>query len=270
MTIQELESKAKQIRRDAIWMLGQAGSGHPGGALSATDMMVALYYAKMRIYEDPHQEERDRFVLSKGHANATYYAILADKGYFPKEELGNLRRLHSMLQGHPDCNKCPGVDCSTGSLGQGLSVAVGMALGFKMQHCDNHVYVITGDGELQEGICWEAFMASAHYHLDNLTVLVDNNELQIDGTVDEVMSLGSLRAKLESFGFAVLEVDGHDYKQLLSALDQQEIGKPMCVICHTTKGKGVSFMENQLEWHGKAPAGEQLSQALEELGGIPV
>lgn len=267
MTVMELSKKARQIRRDAIWMIGQAGSGHPGGSLSATDIMVALYYSKMKLSENPEDESRDRFVLSKGHANPPYYAILADKGYFPKEELGKLRRLHSILQGHPDCNKCPGVDCSSGSLGQGLSVATGMALGFHLAGRSNHVYVLTGDGELQEGVCWEALMSAAHYHLDNLTVLVDRNRLQIDGPVDEVMSLGDLPAKFSAFGFAVQVVNGHDFEELLAALDRKEAGKPMCIICNTIKGKGVSYMENQLDWHGKAPTGEQLAQALKELGG---
>lgn len=267
MTVKELSAKAEQIRRDAIWMIGQAGSGHPGGSLSATDIMVALYYEKMNLSADPKDESRDRFVLSKGHANPPYYAILADKGYFPKEELGRLRRLHSMLQGHPDCNKCPGVDCSTGSLGQGLSVSVGMALGFRLAGRDNRVYVLTGDGELQEGLCWEALMAAAHYKLDNLTVLVDHNGLQLDGTVDEVMSLGDLSAKLAAFGCAVQTVDGHNYDELLSAMEHHEAGKPLCIICNTIKGKGVSYMEDQLDWHGKAPSGEQLAQALKELGG---
>ena len=263
----DLEQKARQIRCDALRMINRAGSGHPGGALSATDIMVALYYGKMKLSDDPHDEDRDRFVLSKGHANPSYYAILADKGYFPREELGSLRRLHSILQGHPDCNKCPGVDCSTGSLGQGVSVATGMALGFKLGKRPNHVYVLTGDGELQEGLCWEAFMAAAHYKLDDLTVLVDQNGLQLDGTTDQVMSLGDLEAKFAAFGFAVQTVDGHDYGQLLEALDRVTPGKPQCIICKTVKGKGVSFMEGQVGWHGKAPSDEQLAQALEELGG---
>lgn len=267
MTTEALRDKARQIRRDALSMITRAGSGHPGGTLSATDMMVALYYAKMKLSDDPQDEKRDRFVLSKGHANPAYYAILADKGYVPQEEKDRLRRLHSMFQGHPDCRKCPGVDCSTGSLGQGLSVAVGMALGFRMAGRSNHVYVITGDGELQEGLCWEAFMAAAHYKLDNLTVLVDCNGLQLDGPVDRVMSLGSLEDKLAAFGFAVRTVDGHDFNSLLPALDEKEEGRPMCLVCRTVKGKGVSFMENQMDWHGKAPNAEQLAQALRELGG---
>lgn len=267
MTVEQLQEKARQIRCDTLRMTNRAGSGHPGGSLSATDIMVALYYSRMKLSDDPQDESRDRFVLSKGHANPPYYAILADKGYLPREELDRLRRLHSPLQGHPDCNKCPGVDCSTGSLGQGLSVAGGMALGFKLAERPNHVFVLTGDGELDEGLCWEAFMSAAHYKLDNLTVLVDCNTLQLDGRTDEVMSLGDLAAKLTAFGFAVQTVDGHDFEQLLPALDRTEPGKPMCIICKTIKGKGVSFMEDEADWHGKAPNAEQLAQALKELGG---
>ncbi len=265
MTNAELRDKAQKIRRDAIYMMGKAGSGHPGGALSAADILVELYYERMKTSADPNDETRDRFVLSKGHGNPTYYAILRDKGY-TTESLDRLRRLGSQFQGHPDCNKCPGVDVSTGSLGQGLSVAVGMALGFQLAKRPNHVYVLTGDGELQEGITWEAFMAAAHYKLDRLTVLVDRNRLQIDGPVSEVMSLGDLHAKLAAFGFAVEEADGHDFDDLRRALDGGQAGKPLCVICNTVKGKGVSFMEGKLEWHGKAPSGDQLAQALEELG----
>ncbi len=262
-----LEEKARQIRCDTLRMIQTAGSGHPGGSLSAVDILVALYYSKMQLYPDPQDENRDRFVLSKGHANPPYYAILADKHYFPREELLHLRRLHSILQGHPDSKRCPGVDCSTGSLGQGLSIAVGMALGFKLNKKSCHVYVLTGDGELQEGICWEALLAAAKYKLDNLTVLVDWNGLQLDGPTEEIMSLGNLAAKMSAFGLDVQTVDGHDYDQLLAALDRTTAGQAQCILCRTIKGKGVSFMENQVEWHGKAPTEEQLSQALAELGG---
>lgn len=267
MTIAELTSKAQEIRRECLRMICRAGSGHPGGSLSAVDILVALYYSKMKLSDDPNDEGRDRFVLSKGHANPPYYAILADKGYVPREELDTLRRLHSPFQGHPDCNKCPGVDCSTGSLGQGVSVAAGMALGFQMKRRDNHVYVLAGDGEIQEGICWEAFLAAAHYKLDNLTVIVDNNHLQLDGPVDEIMGMGDLAAKFAAFGFAVQRVNGHDFDALLAALDRREEGRPMCILCDTVKGKGVSFMEGNVEWHGKAPNAQQLEQALRELGG---
>ena len=267
MTTAELTAKARQIRRDCLGMMHRAGSGHPGGSLSAADILVALYYGKMKLSSDPNDESRDRFILSKGHANPPYYAILADKGYIPKAELENLRRLHSPLQGHPDCNKCPGVDCSTGSLGQGVSVATGMALGFKLAGRDNHVYVLAGDGEIQEGICWEAFLSAAHYKLDNLTVIVDNNHLQLDGSVDEIMSMGDIAAKFAAFGFAVQKVSGHDFDALLTALDRREPGRPMCLLCDTVKGKGVSFMENNIDWHGKAPNADELAQALRELGG---
>jgi len=267
MDKKQLQEKARQIRLDAVEMIAKAGSGHPGGSLSATDIMVALYYSKMALYEDPADERRDRFVLSKGHSNPPLYAILADKGYVPKEEMQYLRRLHHPFQGHPDSVKCPGIDCSTGSLGQGISVAVGMALGFKLRKMPNKVYAIVGDGEIQEGICWEAFMAAAHYKLDDLTVFIDKNGLQIDGTTDEVMSLGDLKAKMEAFGFATDEIDGHDFDQILAALDKTAEGKPHCIIANTVKGKGVSFMENAVGWHGKAPNAEQLEQARKDLGG---
>ena len=267
MDKKQLQEKARQIRLDAVEMIAKAGSGHPGGSLSATDIMVALYYSKMALYEDPADERRDRFVLSKGHSNPPLYAILADKGYVPKEEMQYLRRLHHPFQGHPDSAKCPGIDCSTGSLGQGISVAVGMALGFKLRKMPNKVYAIVGDGEIQEGICWEAFMSAAHYKLDDLTVFIDKNGLQIDGTTDEVMSLGDLKAKMEAFGFAVDEIDGHDFDQILTALDKFTEGKPHCIIAKTVKGKGVSFMENAVGWHGKAPNAEQLEQARKDLGG---
>ena len=267
MDKKQLQEKARQIRLDAVEMIAKAGSGHPGGSLSATDIMVALYYSKMALYEDPADERRDRFVLSKGHSNPPLYAILADKGYVPKEEMQYLRRLHHPFQGHPDSVKCPGIDCSTGSLGQGISVAVGMALGFKLRKMPNKVYAIVGDGEIQEGICWEAFMSAAHYKLDDLTVFIDKNGLQIDGTTDEVMSLGDLKAKMEAFGFAVDEIDGHDFDQILTALDKFTEGKPHCIIAKTVKGKGVSFMENAVGWHGKAPNAEQLEQARKDLGG---
>ena len=267
MDKKQLQEKARQIRLDAVEMIAKAGSGHPGGSLSATDIMVALYYSKMALYEDPADERRDRFVLSKGHSNPPLYAILADKGDVPKDEMHYLRRLHHPFQGHPDSVKCPGIDCSTGSLGQGISVAVGMALGFKLKKMPNKVYAIVGDGEIQEGICWEAFMAAAHYKLDDLTVFIDKNGLQIDGTTDEVMSLGDLKAKMEAFGFAVDEIDGHDFDQILTALDKFTEGKPHCIIANTVKGKGVSFMENAVGWHGKAPNAEQLEQARKDLGG---
>ncbi len=268
MDIQTLKNQAKQVRMDVIRMTAKAGSGHPGGSLSCTEALVALYFEIMNV--DPKNEkdpDRDRFVLSKGHSAPALYGTLCERGFFPKEELENFRQLHSILQGHPDVKKCPGVDASTGSLGQGISIAAGMALGAKHLGKKTRVYTIVGDGESQEGLVWEASMAAAHYKLDNLTVLVDNNGLQIDGTMDQVMSLGDLRKKFEAFGFFAQEVDGHDYAQLLAALDRSEQGRPSCVICRTVKGKGVSYMENQLDWHGKAPNDDQLAQAMKELGG---
>lgn len=266
--LQFLEKKAIQLRKEILEMLSISGSGHSGGSLSIVELMVGLYYSQMKIDPGhPDWSERDRFVLSKGHAAPCYYAILADLGYFDKKELKTLRKLHSMLQGHPDMNKVPGVDASTGSLGQGISIAVGMALGAKLKKSPSHIYALLGDGELQEGQVWEACMAAAHYHLDNLTVFIDHNGLQIDGTNDEVMSLGNLKDKFSAFGFDVIEIfDGNDMKQVLSALNiQTTAGKPTCILAHTTKGKGVSFMENQVGWHGKVPTKEELKLALEEL-----
>ena len=263
-----LEKKCTQLRQDIMTMLGTAGTGHSGGSLSIVELMTGVYYTQMHIDPaNPKAPNRDRFVLSKGHGAPCYYAILADLGYFDKKELGNLRRLHSMLQGHPDMNKVPGVDASTGSLGQGISIAVGMALGAKLQKIDSRIYVLLGDGELQEGQVWEACMAAAHYKLDNLTILIDNNGLQIDGTNDEVMSLGNLNAKFTAFGLNTIELpDGNNLKQVVSALDAETVpGKPKCIIAHTVKGKGVSFIENQVGWHGKAPNKEEMELALAEL-----
>ena len=267
MTISELQEKAREIRLETIQMVAKATSGHPGGSLSVTDLLVALYYSKMRLYDDPHDERRDRFVLSKGHANPPLYAILADKGYVDKDELNYLRRLHHPFQGHPESNKCPGIDCSTGSLGQGVSVATGMALGFKLKKADNRVYAIVGDGEIDEGLCWEAFMAAANYKLDNLTVIVDRNMLQLDGNTEDVMAHGDLKAKFEAFGFLTDVIDGHNFEEILPALDRFEEGKPHCIIAKTVKGKGVSYMENNVAWHGSVPKGELLETALRELGG---
>lgn len=267
MNVDFLKEKAAYLRNKVLYMIESAGSGHPGGSLSETDILTALYYSKMRIYDDPKDPRRDRFILSKGHANPPLYAILADKGYIPEEDLLTLRHFGSKLQGHPDMNKCPGIDCSTGSLGQGFSVAVGMALGFKRQKLDNQVYVLTGDGELQEGIVWEAAMAASHFKLDNLTMIVDCNGLQLDGTTDEIMSLGSLADKMRAFGFAVEEIDGHNFDEILRALDVKVEGKPLCIIAKTVKGKGVSFMENNVAWHGNVPTGDLMAQAKAELGG---
>ncbi len=268
MDIQALESKCKQVRRDIITMVTKAGSGHPGGSLSCTEALVALYFDVMNI--DPANEkdpERDRFVLSKGHAAPALYGTLCERGFFGREEFEKFRQLHGILQGHPDVKKCPGVDASTGSLGQGISIATGMALGAKHAGKKSRVYTIIGDGESQEGLVWEASMAAAHYKLDNLTVILDHNGLQIDGSNDQVMSLGDIKAKALAFGYDVIEVaDGNDMNQVLAALKTPVCpGKPRYIILNTTKGKGVSFMEGQVGWHGKAPNAEQAEQALKEL-----
>ena len=267
MNTAELSCVCKQVRRDIINMTANAGSGHPGGSLSAVELMTSVFYNHMRIDpKNPHDENRDRFVLSKGHAAPCYYAVLAERGFIDAKEFENFRQLHSILQGHPDCKKVPGVDASTGSLGQGCSIAVGMALGAKLQNKDTKVFALLGDGECQEGQIWEAFMSAAHYKLDNLTVMIDNNGLQIDGSNEEVMSLGDMPAKLRAFGFDVYELDGHDLDAIEAALSAPAVpGKPKCLLAHTVKGKGVSFMENQVGWHGKAPNAEQRAQALKEL-----
>ncbi len=262
----QLEEKARQYRLDILDMLYACQSGHPGGSLSCVEILQALYENVMRYDpKNPRWEERDRMVLSKGHACPTLYAILADKGFFPKEELKNLRQLGSILQGHPDMNKCPGVDASTGSLGQGASWAVGYALAGKRPGHDFRVFCVTGDGESQEGMIWESAMAAAHYHLDNLTVLLDHNRLQIDGENDAVMSLGDICAKYEAFGWDVRRVDGHDVDAITEAVLAPRNGKPRFICCDTVKGKGVSFMENQVGWHGKPMNQEQYEAARREL-----
>lgn len=266
MEIQEMQKQCSIIRQDIINMLADSGSGHPGGSLSIVEILVALYYRKMRINpQNPKDPNRDRFLLSKGHAAPAQYAVLAELGYFDKSELKNLRKLHSILQGHPDCKKCPGVEASTGSLGQGISIAVGMAIGAKLSGKDTQVYTIVGDGECQEGEVWEASMAAAHYKLDNLTVILDHNNLQIDGRNDEVMSLGDVHAKFAAFGYEVIEINGNDLEEVLKALDQPVSGKPKLILANTIKGKGVSFMEDNANWHGTAPNEDQRKQALEEL-----
>jgi transketolase len=266
MNTTELSKVCRQVRRDIIEMTANAGSGHPGGSLSSVELLTSVFFNHMRVDPSaPDAPERDRFVLSKGHAAPCYYAVLAERGFISREEFKNFRQLHSILQGHPDCKKVPGVDASTGSLGQGCSIAVGMALGAKIRGQDVKVYALLGDGECQEGQIWEAFMAAAHHKLDNLTVMIDNNGLQIDGTNDEVMSLGDLPAKLRAFGFELFEIDGHDLGAVEAALSTPVSGKPKCILAHTVKGKGVSFMENQVGWHGKAPNAEQRQQALQEL-----
>lgn len=268
MNTAELSSVCKQVRRDIINMIANAGSGHPGGSLSMVELMTSVFYNHMRIDpRNPKDPNRDRFVLSKGHAAPCYYAVLAELGFISRDEFTNFRQLHSILQGHPDCKKVPGVDASTGSLGQGCSIAVGMALGAKQLGKDTKVYTILGDGECQEGQIWEAFMAANHYKLDNLTIIIDNNGLQIDGNVEKVMSPYPIDAKLEAFGFHVRTIDGHDFDAIAAALDEAKTvkGKPSAIILKTVKGKGVSFMENVAGWHGVAPNDEQYEQAMAEL-----
>lgn len=263
-----IRSVCKQVRRDIVEMTTAAASGHPGGSLSIVETLVALYYEKMNIDPaNPKMEDRDRFVLSKGHAAPALYAVLGERGFFDKAEFKTFRQYGSILQGHPDMKHCPGVDASTGSLGQGVSIATGIALGAKAQGKTYEVYTIIGDGESQEGMVWEACMAAAHYKLDNLTIILDNNGLQIDGSNDEVMSLGDVSAKFAAFGLDVVEVaDGNDYDQILAALNKPHTpGKPKMIRMKTVKGKGVSFMENQCGWHGKACNAEQCAQALAEL-----
>ncbi|MBC3886725.1 transketolase [Acetobacterium paludosum] len=264
-----LEETAREIRKDIVKMIGKASSGHPGGSLSSVEILTLLYFEEMNVDEkNPRAEDRDRFVLSKGHAAPLLYATLAAKGFFPKEELQNLRQLGSILQGHPDMNKVPGVDMSTGSLGQGISAATGMALGGKIDKKDYKVYVLLGDGELEEGLVWEAAMAASHYRLNNLIAFVDNNNLQIDGAICDVMSPYPIDAKFEAFGWNVIMVEnGHDFDQLRKAIEvaKKSEDKPTVIVCKTIKGKGVSFMENNAGWHGKGPNAEQVLQALAEL-----
>ena len=258
------------IRKDIVSMIHGAKSGHPGGSLSAVEILTALYFDEMNIDPtNPKMEDRDRFVLSKGHAAPVLYATLAQKGYFDKEELKGLRKTGRMLQGHPDMKGTPGVEMSTGSLGQGFSVACGMAMASKLDNAPWRVYALLGDGECQEGIVWEAAMSAAHYKLDNMTVFLDYNGLQIDGNTDDVMSLGSIVDKFKAFGWNVIEIDGHDFDQIFAALDMAKstVGQPTMIVAKTIKGKGVSFMENQAGWHGNAPSDEHLRIALEELGG---
>ena len=264
MTLQE---KARQLRLDTINELYEAQSGHPGGSLSCMDILVALYYNVMNIRPNkPRWEDRDRFVMSKGHCCPALYAVLADKGYFDKAELATLRKLGSHLQGHPDMRKTPGVDANTGSLGQGVAIAMGMALAAKHGGKDYRVFTLVGDGEAQEGLVWEASMAAAHYKLDNFTVILDHNGLQIDGKNDDVMSLGDVCAKFAAFGFDVVTVNGHDIDAITAALKAPAApGKPKFVCCETVKGKGVSFMENNASWHGATIKTADYEAAIKEL-----
>lgn len=265
-----LNEIANVIRKDIVSMICKSKSGHPGGSLSAVEILTALYFDQMNIDPtNPKMEDRDRFVLSKGHAAPALYATLSERGYFDREELNHLRQIGSMLQGHPDMKKIPGVEMSTGSLGQGFSVACGMAMAAKLDNAPWNVYALLGDGEVQEGIIWEAAMSAAHYKLDNMIAFLDYNGLQIDGDVESVMNINPIEDKFKTFGWNVITIDGHDFDQIFAALDMAKdtVDKPTMIIAKTIKGKGVSFMENQASWHGSAPSEEQLQQALSELGG---
>lgn len=266
--VKALEKIANDIRIGVIEAVYSAKSGHPGGSLSCADILTVLYFNQMNINEkEPNAKVRDRFVLSKGHCSPALYSTLARKGYFEKERLLTFRNIESNLQGHPDMNKVPGVDMTSGSLGQGLSVANGMALASKLNGDGYRVYCLLGDGEIEEGQVWEAAMTSNKYKLDNLCVIVDNNNLQIDGKIEEVKGLTNIGDKFKSFGFEVLQIDGNNIEELLNAFNvaKQIKGRPTVIIAKTIKGKGVSFMENKVEWHGRAPKKEEYKQAIEEL-----
>lgn len=268
-TVAELVRVAARVRRHIVAMIGEAGSGHPGGSLSAADILTALYFAVLRVDPArPDWPERDRLVLSKGHAAPALYAVLAERGFFPVSELGTLRKFGSRLQGHPDMKVTPGVDASTGSLGQGLSFAVGLALGARLDGASWRVWALLGDGEVEEGQIWEAAMAAAHYRLGNLTAVLDYNGLQIDGPVEKVMSIAPIEEKWRAFGWNTTVIDGHDMKAILraAAAAAEVKDRPTMIVAHTVKGRGVSFMEGRSEWHGKAPTPEQVRAALEELG----
>ena len=268
MDIKELELTATKVRCAIIRSLHAAGSGHPGGSLSSADIVTALYFKEMNIDPaNPKMKGRDKLIYSKGHAGPAQYAALAVRGYYPEEELLTLRKIGSKFQGHPNMNYVPGIEMSTGSLGQGFSVAGGMALANKMDDDPGRIYAILGDGELQEGLIWEAAMSAAHYKLDNLVGIVDHNGLQIDGRNDDVMTVMPIADKFRGFGWNVIEIDGHDMQQILDAFAAARAckGKPTMIVAETVKGKGVSFMEGQAGWHGKAPNDEQTDQALQEL-----
>ena len=267
-SVQALENISKEIRKEIIEQVYHAQSGHPGGSLSCADILTVLYFNQMNINpKEPKAEARDRLVLSKGHCSPALYATLARKGYFDKTLLTDFRKIGSNLQGHPDMNKVPGVDMSSGSLGQGLSIANGMALNSKMEELGYRVYCILGDGEIEEGQIWEAVMTSSKYKLDNLCVIIDNNNFQIDGTLEDVKGLEDIEGKFEKFGFNVIIVNGNRIEDLIKAFDKAKMtkGKPTAIVAITTKGKGVSFMEDKVEWHGKALNEEQYNIAMEEL-----
>jgi transketolase len=270
MEIKALEQTAAEVRKAIVEAIHNAGSGHPGGSLSAADIVTALYFDEMNIDpKNPKMEGRDKFILSKGHAGPVQYAALAVKGYYPVEDFMTLRKLGSKFQGHPDMNKVSGIEMSTGSLGQGFSVAGGMAMANKLDGNPGRVYVLLGDGEMQEGLIWEAAMSAAHNKLDNLVGILDYNGLQIDGKNEDVMTVAPVDEKFAAFGWNVIKIDGHNFEEILDAFKQARAckGKPTMIIAKTIKGKGVSFMENNPGWHGKAPNDEETKQALAELGG---
>ena len=264
-----LREKARRIRCDALWMAHLSNTGHVGGSLSCADIVATLYFGIMRLRpEDPHWPDRDRFIMSKGHCCSAWYSALAERGYFPREELPTYRKIGSRLQGHPELGKTPGVEMTAGSLGHGLSAGIGMALGGKLDKKDYRVFVLIGDGEIQEGLNWEAIMSAPNFHLDNFVAILDRNGHQSGGAVDWIMPLGDMADKWRSFGWDVLEIDGHYIPSLVDAfsLAPRKLGVPTFVLCNTVKGKGVSFMENDNLWHGKAPDRDQLERALEEIG----
>ncbi|MBR6584238.1 MAG: transketolase [Firmicutes bacterium] len=270
MDYKQYEEIASRVRVDIVKAVHKAGSGHPGGSLSAADIVTALYFKEMNIDpENPRMEGRDKFILSKGHAGPVQYAALAERGYFPVEDFMTLRKLGSKFQGHPNRDKVPGIEMSTGSLGQGFGVAAGMAMAGKLDKSEGRIYVLLGDGELQEGLIWEAAMAAGHYGLDNLCAIVDWNGLQIDGNNDDVMTVKPIDEKFAAFGFNVLVIDGHNFEEIFAAFDaaRECKGKPTVIIAKTHKGRGVSFMEDNAGWHGKAPSEEEARQAVAELGG---
>ena len=271
MTNLELQKRANEVRKGIVTSVHSAKAGHPGGSLSAADMFTYLYFEEMNIDpKNPKWEDRDRFVLSKGHTAPGLYSVLANRGYFPVEDLTTLRKLGSSLQGHPCMQETPGVDMSSGSLGQGISAAVGMALAAKMDNKDYRVYTLLGDGEIQEGQVWEASMFAGAHKLDNLVVIVDNNGLQIDGKVEDVCSVYPIDKKFEAFNFKTININGHDFDEIRKALDEAKAtkGMPTAIIMHTVKGKGVSFMEDNAGWHGKAPNDEEYATAMADLDKI--
>lgn len=268
MNYENLTLIANKMRKNILKMIHSANSGHPGGSLSSVEIVTYLYFKEMNI-DSPNDENRDKFILSKGHGAPVLYSVLMEKGFISKELMSTLRQIDSKLQGHPDMKKLPGVEASTGSLGQGLSIANGIALANKLDNKKSRVFALLGDGEVQEGMVWEAAMLAAHYNLDNLTAILDHNGLQIDGRNDDVMKVEPLDKKWESFGWHVIKADGHDFKSLENAFEERKkiTGQPAIIIAETIKGKGVSFMEDKSGWHGKAPNDEELAIALNELGG---